>query len=110
MLAAVMCGNEGWEDIAEWTAAIEHALGCFPSKPYILQRFHRSRIVETEWADLEHNQLQSMRGRARLCPYYFVVGDDTRLGGVLATVCPQDKKILHGMSDAIMAPCAAGVQ
>jgi hypothetical protein len=90
----------------EWAAALEHALGSFPSKPYILQRFHRSRVVETEWADLEKNQLYPMRGRARLCPYYFVAGDEARLGGVLATVCPQDKKILHGMADAIMAPCA----
>ena len=95
---------------AEWAAAIEHALGSFPSKPYILQRFHRSRVVETEWADLKQNQLQPMSGRARLCPYYFVVGDDARLGGVLATVCPQDKKILHGMTDAIMAPCSISGQ
>ncbi len=94
----------------EWTAAIEHALGSFPVKPHILQRFHRSRVVEAEWADLEQNQLQPMSGRARLCPYYFVGGDNVRLGGVLATVCPQDKKVLHGMSDAILAPCeAAGV-
>ncbi len=91
----------------EWAAAIEHALGSFPAKPYILQRFHRSRVVETEWADLKQNQLQPMIGRVRLCPYYFVAGDNARLGGVLATVCPQDKKILHGMADAIMAPCAA---
>jgi len=27
------------------------------------------------------------------------------LGGVLATVCPADKKILHGMRDAMMLPC-----
>jgi hypothetical protein len=90
----------------EWAAAIDHALGSYPAKPYILQRFHRSRVVETEWADLERNELHTMRGRARLCPYYFVVDDDARLGGVLATACPQDKKILHGMADAIMAPCA----
>lgn len=95
---------------AEWAAAIEHALGSFPSKPYILQRFHRSRVVETEWADLERNQLQPMSGRARLCPYFFVVGDEARLGGVLATICPQNKKILHGMSEAIMAPCAVSRQ
>jgi hypothetical protein len=45
----------------------------------------------------------------RLCPYYFVVGDGdaarARLGGVLATVCPADKKIIHGMQDAVLAPC-----
>ena len=28
------------------------------------------------------------------------------LGGVLATICPADKKIIHGMKDAILAPCA----
>ena len=26
-------------------------------------------------------------------------------GGILATVCPADKKLLHGMPDAVMAPC-----
>ena len=42
-----------------------------------------------------------MPGRVRLCPYYFVVGNGdqarAKLGGVLATVCPADKKIIHGM-------------
>jgi hypothetical protein len=51
-----------------------------------------------------------MPGRVRLCPYYFVTGngDDARahLGGVLATICPADKKIIHGMSTAILAPCS----
>ena len=53
-----------------------------------------------------------MQGRVRLCPYYFVHGEfDTakaKLGGVLATICPADKKIIHGMSEAILAPCALG--
>ncbi len=46
-----------------------------------------------------------MTGRARLSPYYFVHGEQVELGGILATVCPKDKKIIHGMRDAIMAPC-----
>jgi hypothetical protein len=25
---------------------------------------------------------------------------------VLATICPADKKIIHGMREAILAPCA----
>jgi hypothetical protein len=41
----------------------------------------------------------------RLCPYYFVVGEETRLGGILATVAPADKRVIHGMTDAILAPC-----
>jgi hypothetical protein len=50
-----------------------------------------------------------MQSRARLCPYYFIPtgSDDTQLGGVLATVCPADKKILHGMRDAMMLPSVA---
>jgi hypothetical protein len=52
-----------------------------------------------------------MSGRVRLCPYYFVQGDSdaarAALGGVLATICPADKKIIHGMPEAIFAPCAA---
>ena len=47
-----------------------------------------------------------MTGRARLCPYYFVHGEqEVKLGGVLATICPANKKIIHGMKDAILAPC-----
>ena len=47
-----------------------------------------------------------MSGRARLCPYYFVTKDRAELAGILATVVPLDKKLIHGMRDAIMAPCA----
>ena len=48
-----------------------------------------------------------VEGRVRLCPYYFVTGEDAvELGGVLATLCPPDKKAIHGMPDAIMAPCS----
>jgi hypothetical protein len=53
-------------------------------------------------------EVRDLEGRVRLCPYYFVTGpDDVALGGVLATVCPADKKAIHGMPDAVMGPCAA---
>jgi hypothetical protein len=91
---------------SEWAAAIQHALESFPAHPFILQRFERSRLVDAQYFDFEANELRGFKARVRLCPYYFVVGDDTRLGGILATVCPSDKKILHGMPDAVMAPCA----
>jgi hypothetical protein len=45
------------------------------------------------------------RGRLRLCPYYFVLEGRARLSGALATFCPPDKKIIHGMSDAALLPC-----
>jgi hypothetical protein len=46
-----------------------------------------------------------MDGRVRLCPYYFVADDEAKLGGILATIAPADKRLIHGMSDAIMASC-----
>ena len=49
-----------------------------------------------------------MRGRVRLCPYYFVADGRTQLGGALATIAPADKKLLHGMRDAILAPTSVG--
>jgi hypothetical protein len=90
----------------EWAAAIQHALDSFPTHPFILQRFERSRLFDAQYFDFEADVLRTFKARVRLCPYYFVVGDDAKLGGILATVCPSDKKILHGMPDAVMAPCA----
>jgi hypothetical protein len=90
---------------AEWAAAIERALASFPNHPFVLQRFEKSRLVEVEYYDFDADVVRSFAGRVRLCPYYFVRGDRVRLGGILATVCPADKKILHGMSEAVLAPC-----
>ena len=49
-----------------------------------------------------------MKGRTRLSPYFFVNEGKANLGGVLATICPADKKILHGMGDAVMVPVMVG--
>jgi hypothetical protein len=93
---------------ADWAAAVDSALENFDRAPYILQRFHKPKIVEAQWFDFTRNQLVPMPGRVRLCPYYFVSGEGdaarATLGGVLATICPADKKIIHGMSEAIFAP------
>ncbi len=95
---------------ADWSVAVDTALAAFPQSPQVLQRFHKPRVVDSAWFDFATNQLTPMPARARLCPYYFVhgEGDQARphLGGVLATLCPSDKKIIHGMNDAILAPCA----
>ena len=94
----------------EWSVAVQKALRDFERTPYVLQRYHKPRLLESNWFDFERNQLVPMPGRARLCPYYFVAGEGdaarANLGGVLATICPADKKIIHGMRDAILAPCA----
>lgn len=95
---------------AEWAAAVEKALQSFSRSPYVLQRYHKPTLVETQWFDFDRDQSVPMQGRARLCPYYFVSGEAeaarAHLGGVLATICPADKKIIHGMTDAIFAPCS----
>lgn len=91
---------------AEWSQVIDEALQSFPTNPYLLQRFHRGRVVQHPLFDEARQAIVPMPSRVRLCPYYFVHGDATHLGGVLATVVPSDKKLLHGMRDAIMVPCA----
>jgi hypothetical protein len=96
---------------SEWAAAVAGAIQSFARSPHVLQRYHKPGLVDAQWFDFERNQAVPMRGRVRLCPYYFVRGEAdaarAQLGGVLATICPADKKIIHGMSEAIMAPCSA---
>ncbi|MDB6072585.1 MAG: hypothetical protein JWO89_225 [Verrucomicrobiaceae bacterium] len=92
---------------AAWSKAIDEALKSYPRNPFLLQRFYAGRVVpHPTWND-DTEETTMMQSRVRLCPYYFVPAgtDDTQLGGVLATVCPSDKKILHGMRDAMMLPC-----
>jgi hypothetical protein len=89
---------------AEWGRRIEHALATFESSPTIMQRFHKGHLFEHRYWDLDSGQLKTMKGRVRLCPYYFVEADRVRLRGALATIAPADKKFLHGMSEAILVP------
>ena len=95
---------------ADWAAAVGQAIASFGHSPYVLQRYHKPALVEAQWFDFASRQIVPMKGRVRLCPYYFVHGEgDTaraHLGGVLATICPADKKIIHGMTEAIFAPCS----
>lgn len=92
----------------EWAAAIDAALRSYPETPYVLQEFHKGRQYQFDYFEPSTEELHSMSGRARLSPYYFITGDQAELAGILATVCPADKKVIHGMKDAIMVPC--GIQ
>lgn len=95
---------------AEWSAAVDLALREFARTPFVLQRYYKPAVFDAEWFDFERDELAPMKGRVRLCPFYFVAGEGdsarAHLGGVLATICPADKKIIHGMNDAILAPCS----
>ncbi len=95
----------------DWSAAVDAALAGFERSPCVLQRYHKPKVVESGYYDFTTGQLVPLPGRVRLCPYYFVGGEGdaarAQLGGVLATICPADKKIIHGMRDAVLTPCTA---
>ena len=88
----------------QWGEALDQALASFDRTPYILQEFVKGARVTMDYYDFASGAIKTMDGRVRLCPYYFVQGEEAPLGGILATVCPSDKKVIHGMVDGIMAP------
>ncbi len=87
----------------EWAAAMQNALDSYDRTPYILQRFHKGKRVRQSYFDRERDEIRTYDGRVRLCPYYFVVDpDNVQMGGILATIAPADKRLIHGMTDAVM--------
>ncbi len=89
---------------AEWRQRVTDALENFERAPTIMQQFHKGHLFDHPYWDGETEELKTMRGRVRLCPYFFVEAEKVELRGALATICPADKKLLHGMSDAILVP------
>ena len=59
--------------------------------------------MQSERTGIE-NKWYALKGRVRLCPYYFVETDRVKLRGALATTAPADKKFLHSMSEAVLVP------
>lgn len=92
----------------DWSAAVDDALAGFARSPYVLQPFRDASVFDVAYLDKSTAGPVSMRARVRLCPYYFVIGEKARLGGVLATAVPHNKKLIHGMADAVMFPCEVG--
>jgi len=94
----------------EWERVVKTAIQAANSTPFVLQRFVRSRRILASWFDTQTGKIVYLEGRVRLCPYYFVSGQwdnpTVTLGGILATICPADKKVIHGMSDSILVPVA----
>jgi hypothetical protein len=95
----------------EWLHGLERAIELAPTNLHLLQTYkkpirleHRLYPHNTD-ASAEPAVASVKAGRLRLCPYYFVVGGQPRLSGALATFCPPDKKIIHGMQDAALLPC-----
>lgn len=88
----------------DWKAALDHALDSFEHTPYLLQEYHKPTRQPARYYDFARGEVRSFEGRARICPYYFVEGEQARLMGILATICPADKRAIHGMVDSVMVP------
>jgi hypothetical protein len=101
---SVVIGSDEPQNV--WSNAVHEALSAFPTTPHVLQRFHKARQFQHSVYDWETEAILPFPCRVRLCPYYFAAQDQVMLGGALATLCPPDKKILHGMKDAILVPTA----
>ncbi|GMT41326.1 MAG: hypothetical protein IEMM0001_2061 [bacterium] len=92
----------------EWGDVIDRTLEDFYRTPHILQKYHKGRHVEVDYLDRSTGDIKKMKGRVRLCPYYFVYKEDVKLAGMMATVCPLDKKLIHGMTDSVITVVASG--
>ncbi len=53
----------------------------------------------------QDGNIKSEQGRLRLSPYFFYSEGSANHRGTLATFCPADKKIIHGMKDGALMPC-----
>jgi hypothetical protein len=91
---------------SEWRTALADALAAHDRQPHLLQQFHKGRVIDHPWLDEQSGTIVTMKGRVRLCPYFFPGEGRVQTAGALATICPQDKKLLHGMSEAILVPTA----
>jgi hypothetical protein len=104
---SVVLGSDSSRE--EWQQGIERAVELAPTNLHILQTYKKPRRLEHRvYATPPKPGLPAetlaKAGRLRLCPYYFVSGGQARLSGALATFCPPDKKIIHGMQDAALLP------
>jgi hypothetical protein len=94
----------------EWQQGVARAMELASTNLHILQIYKKPRRIEHPVfasASLENGAWTAVNkaGRLRLCPYYFVIEGQARMSGALATFCPPDKKIIHGMQDAALLPC-----
>ncbi len=90
----------------DWKVAIEQAVNDFDTQPWMMQQYQPGRVVEHPYFDEATGAVKIMKGRVRLCPYYFIDSSgETNMGGTMATIVPADKKKIHGMRDGILVPC-----
>jgi hypothetical protein len=98
---SVVLGDDVSAD--EWSNALQSALRSFPTPVSIIQEFRKPVRLEHPVFNSE-GKTQLMKGRLRLSPYYFIYDGCANWSGTLATFCPVDKKIIHGMKDGALMP------
>jgi len=90
----------------EWANRLSEAYFQQNQTPWLLQEFHNAETLTHSYFDHDTGETEMMNGRVRLCPYYFIdENGQTTLGSCLATIVPNDKKKIHGMSEAILTVC-----
>jgi hypothetical protein len=104
----VVLGSDCSRD--DWQAGIAHALRLSATNLHILQEYRKPRqvrhpVYRFPAGNGEAPVAAMETGRLRLCPYFFNQDGRAQLAGALATFCPPDKKIIHGMQDAALLPC-----
>jgi hypothetical protein len=99
---SVVIGDDVSSD--DWLSSITHSIDSYPSPIYVIQDFKKPRTFKHSVFD-EQNNSNLESGRIRLSPYFFVNEMQANWEGTLATFCPTDKKIIHGMKDGVLMPC-----
>lgn len=91
---------------SQWQTTLHQALGQYHQTPHLMQRYESPCTQPYRYYHPQTHEIIQAEGRTRLCPYYFVTEDQAQLAGVLATTCPKDKKVIHGMAQGVMRPAA----
>lgn len=100
----VVVGHDLSEE--DWQKALDEAFSAFSSTPHVLQPFLKTSPVPCPSWDPLTGLPTEEKMRVRACPYFFVVGQNVWMGGIMGTAVPMDKKIIHGMVDSIIFPAA----
>lgn len=100
---SVTLGNDVSQE--QWSLKLKEAINDWGRSPYVLQNFHKPSLSNHS-VFTSKNEIELRKGRTRICPYFFIFDNTANFAGALATFCPSDKKIIHGMSDAALLPCA----
>ncbi len=100
---SVVLGSDCSRD--EWQQGVNRAVEMAGTNLHVLQTYRKPKRIEHPVFEASAEAAaKAVPGRLRLCPYYFVIDGQARLSGALATFCPPDKKIIHGMQDAALLP------